>query len=118
MNNKSLKYYESLLPKSIKVEVHQEEDGSFWAKIIDFKGCYTQGNNFGDLIEMISDAMYTVLDIPEELRAFLPRYFPQEIVQELKRRDLQEQFSTFIAGKLREKHELSFSKENERQAVA
>jgi|SRR3989344_1184958 len=105
-----LSYYEQLLPQSVQVEVHQEEDGSFWAKILDFDGCYTQGKDFPDLMQMISDAIYTVLDVPEELRAFLPRYLPQEIVEELKRRELQGQFNAFIASQIHGKRELAFSR--------
>jgi predicted RNase H-like HicB family nuclease len=104
-----LSYYKQLIPQSVRVEVHQEKDGSFWARVLDFDGCYTQGKDFSDLMQMISDAIYTVLDVPEELRAFLPRYFPREIVEKLERRKLQEQFNAFIASQIHGKRELVFS---------
>ncbi len=105
-----LSYYEQLLPRSVRVEVHQEEDGSFWAKVLNFTGCYTQGKNFSDLLEMVSDAIYTVHDVPEELRAFLPRYIPQEIKEELERQELQNQFDKFIADQIHGNRELEFAR--------
>lgn len=105
-----LSYYEQLLPQSVRVEVHQEEDGSFWAKILDFTGCYTQGKSFTDLLEMISDAVYIVNDVPEELRVFMPRYIPRKIKEELERPELQNQFDKFIASQIHENRELEFAR--------
>ena len=107
---KNLSYYENLLPAVIHVQIHQEDDGTFWAKITDYDGCYTQGNTFGDLLVMVSDAVFTVLEIPEELRVFLPHYLPKKLVEELKRHELQKQFNEFIAEQIKGKQELQFTK--------
>ncbi|MBI3627457.1 MAG: type II toxin-antitoxin system HicB family antitoxin [Candidatus Sungbacteria bacterium] len=107
---KDLTYYEQLLPQSVQVEVHQEEDGSFWARVLDFKGCYTQGKDFRDLLEMVSDAIYTVLDVPEEFRAFLPRYIPEEIREALEKHESEKQFTAFIADQIHGKRELVFTR--------
>ena len=108
-HQEKLSHYEQLLPRSVRVEVHQEEDGSFWAKVLDFENCLTQGRNFRDLLEMISEAIYVSLDIPEELHAFLPRYVPQEIKDELERKKWQDGFEKFISDQIRGERELEFT---------
>ena len=67
MNSKTLKKYISLLPNQITVAVKKTKLG-FVADIKDFPHCYTQGRNFAELVEMINDAVFTYLDIPEKYR--------------------------------------------------
>lgn len=106
----TISYYSGMLPNQVRVEVHREGDGSFWAKLVDFPGAGTQGQNFSDLMEMISDAIYIVHDIPEEYYPFMPRYIPPEIKEELDRRKMQDQFNEFIARQIDGTRELQFNK--------
>jgi|SRR3989344_4033621 len=108
--NKPFLHYRELLPDSVRVEVHQEKDGSFWAKVLDFEDCLTQGKDFRDLLEMISEAIYVCLDIPEEMHAFLPKYIPQQIKEELEQQKMwQDNFDKFISEQIRGERELKFT---------
>jgi len=46
-----------ILPKELMVEINQAEEGGFWAKVSNFPGFVTQGENFFELIENINDAV-------------------------------------------------------------
>ncbi|NQU84044.1 MAG: type II toxin-antitoxin system HicB family antitoxin [Parcubacteria group bacterium] len=88
MNMKDVKHYKKLLPSRIIVKIHKTKEG-FWAKIKEFPGCYTQADSFFELIEMVNDAVFTYLDIPQKLRSKLGYYTPelfQKIVDEVKRK--------------------------------
>jgi len=78
MNSKTLKKYTDLLPNQITVAVKKTKLG-FVADIKDFPHCYTQGRNFAELVEMINEAVFTYLDIPERYKRKLGAYFAQNL---------------------------------------
>ncbi len=106
----TLSYYAAMLPGMVKVKVHREEDGSYWAKLVDFPGAGTQGKDFSDLMEMIWSAIYIVHDIPEEYHPFMPRYIPPQIKDELEREQMQNQFNEIIARQIGGTRELEFAR--------
>lgn len=71
MNIRTLR---ELFPKEIGVYVHRSRDGGFVAEISDFSGCVTEGDTLSELIEMINDAMRTMLEIPKKYISFMPVY--------------------------------------------
>jgi predicted RNase H-like HicB family nuclease len=42
--------------QSIRVQVHRE-DGSYWAHVMEWPGCFTSGRTLGELTEAIEDAV-------------------------------------------------------------
>lgn len=54
------------IPKELKIIVHIEPDGGFWAEFPDLPGCYTQGDNLSLLTSQIQDALLTYYDVPKE----------------------------------------------------
>jgi predicted RNase H-like HicB family nuclease len=95
MNEKILKRYRNLLPQQITVITRKTKLG-FVAEIKEFSHCHTQGKTFFELIEMINDAVFTYLDIPERYRKNLGVYLPERIVNEIRRIELQKAFRDFI----------------------
>lgn len=67
--------YRELFPNTLLVEVQKCEDG-FIADIKTFKGVFTQGDSFSELIEMVNDALRTYFEIPEKYLSFMPTYTP------------------------------------------
>ena len=65
-------------PERIDVAVHDSEDGGYWIEIKNLQGCITQADTGIELFQMVNDAIYTYLDIPEEYTPFVPTYFPPE----------------------------------------
>jgi predicted RNase H-like HicB family nuclease len=61
-------------PNEIMVSVSRSDDGIFLAKINTFKGIYTEGKTFFELMEMINDAVRTYFEIPEEYLSYMPSY--------------------------------------------
>ena len=65
-------------PEKADIVVHSSEDGGYWAEIKNLPGCITKAENGTELFEMINDAIYSYLDVPEEYIPFVPTYFPPE----------------------------------------
>ena len=61
-------------PSTVRVKAARSEDGGFIAEIVTFPGCFTQGNTFSELVEMINDCIKCYLDIPEKYFAYMPTY--------------------------------------------
>ncbi len=61
--------------------MHNSEDGGYWAEVKNLPGCITQADNGTELFQMVNDAVYTYLDVPEEYIPFVPTYFPPEEVR-------------------------------------
>lgn len=53
-------------PQSVKIKVHIESDGGFWAEFPDLPGCFTQGDNLSQLTEQVQDALLTYYDYSKE----------------------------------------------------
>lgn len=73
---KEINRLRALFPDDITVFVRASEDGGLVCEIRTFPGCFTQGENLFDLVQMINDAVYTYLDIPQKYLAYMPSYSP------------------------------------------
>lgn len=71
-----IKYYHSLFPDNVEVKVSVADEGGFIAEVSTFPGCRTQADTFSELIEMVNDAVATVLEVPEGYLSFMPTYLP------------------------------------------
>jgi len=82
---KDLQFYKKLMPDKLTLSIQRTEEG-FWAKVKELPHCYTQANDFFELIKMINDAIYTYLEIPDKFRKIVGFYLPKEMCDEIKRR--------------------------------
>lgn len=73
---KKIEYFRKLFPKSIEVKVNLSEEGGYWVEILTFPGCFTQAETFAELIEMVNDAVVTVLEVPRKYLSYMPTYMP------------------------------------------
>lgn len=70
------------IPNVITVGVHEEADGSYVAIVHNLGGTVvTQGKDGLELFEMVNDAVFTALDIPQEYRLYLPALVPPDEVR-------------------------------------
>lgn len=78
------------LPKSVKVEVKENPEGGFYAKLPDYPGCMTEADDELELVENITDAILTYFNVPREeaIKSNIV-YFPvPKIRQEVSKRSL------------------------------
>lgn len=73
-DKKEIMRLRTLFPKEITVRVRRSEDGGFCAEIRAYPGCFTEGDTFSELIEMINDAMMTYFEVPKKYSSFMPNY--------------------------------------------
>ena len=52
------------IPHEVRVRVHQEPDGKFWAEATDLPGCYTQGESLDAALNNMKDAVLTYFEVP------------------------------------------------------
>lgn len=95
MNEKILKKYTGLLPQHLNVSIKKTKMGLV-AEIKEFTHCYTQASNFSELVEMVNDAVFTYLGIPEKYRRKLGMYLPEKAIAEFNRIKTQEAFRDLI----------------------
>ena len=88
---KDLQFYKGLMPDQLTMEIHRTDEG-FWAKVKELPNCYTQANDFSGLIEMVNDAIYTYLEIPDKFRKEVGFYLPKEICDELRKKEWERMF--------------------------
>jgi predicted RNase H-like HicB family nuclease len=50
----------------IKVVVHQEEDGGYWAEVPSIPGCVTEGDTFEELLQNLYEAIEGCLAVELE----------------------------------------------------
>ena len=51
------------------VNLHQEEDGSFWAEVVELPGCFASGEDLNELREALEEAISLYLhDRPDGSR--------------------------------------------------
>ena len=99
---KDLQFYKELMLHKLTVEIHKTDEG-FWAKVKELSHCYTQANDFSGLIEMVNDAIYTYLEIPDKFRKEVGFYLPKEICNELRKREWERMFRELsVKNNLRE----------------
>lgn len=91
-------------PSNVRVKAHRSECGKYCAEIITFPGCFTEADNFLELIEMVNDAIRTYFEVPKKYLSFMPEYLcPVKMAQH---------FNAFPATKQSERV-LNFEKINE-----
>lgn len=73
---KEIKEYRDLFPRSLEVRISITKEGDLIAEVLNYPGCYTQASYLGELIYMVNDAVYTVLEIPEKYHSEMPSYTP------------------------------------------
>ncbi len=88
---KDLQFYKELMPNRLTLEIQKSEDG-FWAKVKELPHCYTQARDFFELIEMVNDAVYTYLEIPDTFRKMVGFYVPKELSDEIRKREWENMF--------------------------
>lgn len=77
--------YQHKIPKSITVNHSKDKTGLYIAKVVKIDGIpvkgliLTEAKNTNKLIEMVNDAVYSYLDIPERIRPNLPKMLPKDI---------------------------------------
>lgn len=73
---KKIKYFRGLFPESLHIKIIPCDEGSFTVEIAEFPGAITQARNLVDLIEMVSDCVATLLEVPRQYLPYMPRYLP------------------------------------------
>ena len=72
--------YRKILPTQVSIRVGGSTEEGYWAKITSREGnldnCYTQAETFIGLLPMITDAVQTHFDVPEEIRDEVGSYVP------------------------------------------
>ncbi len=72
--------YKAVLPENLKVRIHKAEEGGYWAKIEEVP-CYSQGETFSELFDILTKAVYAYYNVPEKLIPELGSYFPVRSVK-------------------------------------
>jgi predicted RNase H-like HicB family nuclease len=88
---KDIQFYKKLMPGKLSLEIHRTEEG-FWAKVKELPHCYTEAKDFLGLIEMVNDAVFTYLEIPDKFRKVVGFYLPKEMCDELRKREWENMF--------------------------
>lgn len=63
-------------PQRVTVHVARAKEGGFVAEVEEFPGCITQAETFAELIEMVNDAIATILEVPRKYLPYVPAYMP------------------------------------------
>lgn len=77
---KEINKLRELFPSEIAVSVERSDNGDFLATIHTFKGLFTEGRSFSELMEMVNDAVKTYFEIPEKYIPYMPNYVPPLVV--------------------------------------
>jgi hypothetical protein len=82
------------LPDKIFVSIHEDPAGKYVAKIeyIMGRAFSTEGETGDELIDMVNDAMFTVLGIPEPYRPYMGGFEPTEEVRKAIKADIPKQY--------------------------
>lgn len=81
INNEALFAYKGRVPDFLEVSIRSSQDKGYIISVENFKGCITQSENGKEIFEMVNDALYTYLEIPEFYRPYLPAFLPPEAVR-------------------------------------
>lgn len=79
-NIKEVYKLRALFPRKLKVHITRSNDGGFVARIDTFRGFFTEGKNFSELIEMVNDVVKTYHEVPQKLIPYMPNYIPPLVV--------------------------------------
>ena len=74
--------FQAVLPSLLSVQVNKAEEGGYWAKAIEIP-CYSQGETFSELFDVLTRAVYAYYNVPEKLIPELGRYLPVESVKNI-----------------------------------
>lgn len=99
------------LPEEITVTIYKTPDG-LWAKVKEFPHCYTQADNFIELIQMLNDAIFSYVGISEKDRDVF--YIPKALAEELRRKEWEKFFEQLrskqsVSGAVSEKYVIATS---------
>ena len=67
--------FKALLPEHLHIRLHKAEEGGYWAKVVEIP-CYSQGETFSELFDVLTKAIYAYYDVPERLISELGTYIP------------------------------------------
>jgi predicted RNase H-like HicB family nuclease len=74
------------MPVSLSVSIHKDPSGKYVAKINKFNSLSrpltTQAQTGSELFEMVNDAVFTALDIPENYRPYMTAFFPPDEIRD------------------------------------
>lgn len=73
--------YKALLPEHFRIQVHKADEGGYWAKTLEIP-CYSQGETFSELFDVLTKAIYAYYDIPEKFISEFGTYLPVHSVRE------------------------------------
>ena len=57
----------------LKVVVHQEDDGGYWAEVPAIPGCVTEGDSFQELLRNLYEAVEGCLSVDVKMSPYLTR---------------------------------------------
>lgn len=69
-----IQYFRHMFPREIEVDIRRSMDGGFVAEVLSFPGCITEANTLSGLVEMVNDAIRTMLEVPKKYVPFVPEY--------------------------------------------
>ena len=73
--------YKWRFPEDINVSLKSSQDGGYIAYVNNLPGCITQAGTGQELFEMVNDAVYTYLQIPEAYQPYMPTFLPPENIR-------------------------------------
>ena len=73
--------YKGRFPDELEVSIKSSQDGGYIANVYNLPGCITQAETGRQIFEMVNDAVYTYLQIPEDYQIYMPVFFPPESVR-------------------------------------
>src|SRR3990167_3772558 len=74
--------FKAVLPEVLRVEVNRAEEGGYWATIQEIP-CYSQGESFSELFDVLTKAIYAYYNVPEKLIPELGSYIPVESLKKI-----------------------------------
>lgn len=73
--------YKGRFPEKLEVSIKPSQDKGYVIYVENLPGCVTQAEMGQKIFEMVNDAVYTYLQIPEDYQPFMPAFFPPESVR-------------------------------------
>lgn len=93
----------SKLPATLDVSVSSSENGGYVARVKNLPGCFTEGDSFQELNDMINAAVYDYFEVPEAYVPYVQSYGPpREMIERMEARG-----ETFVDSA---KHNLVFQR--------
>jgi len=70
--------YKGRFPEELEVSIKPSQDKGYVIYVKNLPGCVTQAETGQEIFEMVNDAVYTYLQIPESYQLYMPAFFPPE----------------------------------------